>query len=258
MRGARTALVLIVALGVLLTLVPGEAARQIDLARMLEAPSWAAPCGYDDLGRSLAARIAAGARVALFVAATVVAVTAIVGTFLGVVAGWYGGWLDLLIVRVIDIVMAFPGLLLAIALAGVLGPGLDNVIFALSVVGWVGFARLARVQTQALRQRDHVLVSRALGRGTSHILRCHVLPLIAGPLLVEATFAAAGAIVAEAGLSFLGLGLQPPAPSWGNLIRDGMRYVLIAPHAVVMPCLALGSLVLAIHLLGTGLRDRAR
>lgn len=258
MRGSRIALVLAVALGVLLTLVPGEAARHIDLARMLEAPSWAAPCGYDDLGRSLAARIAAGARVALVVAVIVVAVTAVLGTALGVVAGWYGGWIDLLIVRIVDIVMAFPGLLLAIALAGVLGPGLDNVIVALSAVGWVGFARLARVQTQALRQRDHVLVSQALGRGTPHILWRHVLPLIAGPLRVEATFAAAAAIVAEAGLSFLGLGLQPPAPSWGNLIRDGMRYVLIAPHAVVMPCLALGSLVLAIHLYGDGLRERIR
>jgi len=234
----------------------GEAARTVDLGRMLEPPSWSAPLGYDDLGRPLAFRIAIGAQIALFVAGAVVSLTAVLGTIVGVIAGWCGGWVDLVIVRVIDVFMAFPGILLAIALAGVLGPGIDNVIMALTAVGWVGFARLARAQTLSVRRRDHVLVAGALGTSLPRILWLHILPLIIGPLIVEATFALAAVIVAEAGLSFLGLGVQPPDPSWGGLIRDGTRYLLIAPHVVIVPGLALMALVIALNLAGDRLRDR--
>lgn len=234
----------------------GEAARTVDLARILEPPSWSAPLGCDDLGRPLAQRIVIGAQLAVFVAGVVVGLSAVLGTAIGVIAGWWGGWVDLVIVRVIDVFMAFPGILLAIALAGVLGPGIDNVIVALTTVGWVGFARLARAQTSSVRRRDHVLVAGALGTSLPRTLRLHILPLIIGPLIVEATFALAAVIVAEAGLSFLGLGVQPPDPSWGGLIRDGTRYLLIAPHVVVMPGLALMTLVLAINLAGDRLRDR--
>lgn len=231
-------------------------AQRIDLAHLFVPPGPGAWLGTDELGRSLAARVVVGARVSLLVALVAVACTALVGVTIGVTAGWRGGWFDLLLMRVVDIVQAFPGILLAIALAGVLGPGIGNVIVALVAVGWVGFARLARAQTLAVRKRDHVLVAHALGTPPLRILRWHVLPLIAAPLVVEGTFALAGAVVAEAGLSFLGLGVQPPTPSWGSMIRDGVRYLLIAPHVVVVPALALLSMVLAVNILGDRLRER--
>ncbi|MGD9603474.1 MAG: ABC transporter permease, partial [Gammaproteobacteria bacterium] len=165
-------------------------------------------------------------------------------------------WFDAAIARVMDLFMAFPGLLLAIALAGLLGPGLANVAIALAVVGWVGFARLARAQTAALKARDHVLVARALGTPTWRILGVHVLPLLAGPLVVEATFAFAATIAAEAGLSFLGLGAQPPTPTWGNMLREATHFLLIAPHMLLGPGVAIVSLVMAVQAAGERLRVR--
>jgi peptide/nickel transport system permease protein len=232
------------------------AADVVSLPGILAPPGSGALLGRDDLGRSVLARLAAGARISLEVALVVVAVTALFGTLLGLLAGWCGGLVDALLLRLTDVFLAFPGILLAIALAGVLGPGIANVMTALSVVGWVGFARLARAQTLSVKQRDHVAVAHALGVAPPRIVLRHVLPLIAGPLIVEASFACAAVIVAEAGLSFLGLGVQAPTPSWGSMIRDGARYLLVAPHLVLVPGLALASLVVAINLLGDGLRDR--
>lgn len=232
------------------------AADQISLPGILAVPGAGAWLGRDDLGRSVLARLAAGASVSLEVALVVVGVSTLFGTALGLVAAWFGGLTDALLLRLTDIFLAFPGILLAIALAGVLGPGISNVMLALSVVGWVGFARLARAQTLGVRQRDHVQVAEAFGVTPLRIVLRHVLPLIAGPLIVEASFACASVIVAEAGLSFLGLGVQAPTPSWGSMIRDGARYLLVAPHLVLMPGLALASLVVAINLLGDRLRDR--
>jgi peptide/nickel transport system permease protein len=137
-----------------------------------------------------------------------------------------------------------------------MGPGLDNLVVALAAVGWVGYARLARAQTLSLRRREHVLAAQALGAGTLRILRLHLLPLMAGPLIIEATFGLAGAVLAEAGLSFLGIGVQPPAASWGSMIREGVRYMLVAPHLVIVPGLALSAVVLATNLVGDWLRDR--
>ena len=157
---------------------------------------------------------------------------------------------SLITARLIDIFLAFPGILLAIALAGILGPGLDNVIVALAAVGWVGFARLARAQTLSLKQYDHVVISGALGTPPRIVLIRHIFPLLVQPLIVEMTFGIAGVIVAEAALSFLGIGIQPPAASWGSMIKEGTRYMLIAPHLVIMPSLALVSVVIALNLLG--------
>ncbi|MGE0482850.1 MAG: ABC transporter permease [Gammaproteobacteria bacterium] len=257
-RATRFALAILAGWTLALLLAPTgqEAVTRIDLARLFEVPGPTAWMGTDDLGRSLGWRVVAGARVSLLVAVVVVAVTAVIGIAVGVAAGWLGGAVDLVLARIVDVFLAFPGILLAIALAGVLGPGIGNVVIALSVVGWVGFARLARAQTLAMREREHVAVARALGTPVPVILRRHILPLIAGPLVVEGTFALAAVIIAEAGLSFLGLGVQPPAPSWGSLIRDGTRYMLFAPHLVVMPGLALFSVVVAINVLGERLRDR--
>ena len=156
---------------------------------------------------------------------------------------------------IIDIFIAFPGILLAIALSGLLGPGLSNVIIALSLVGWVGFARLARAQTMTVKNRDHVIAASALGSSSLTIMIKHILPLIMAPLIVEATFAVAGIVIAEASLSFLGLGIQPPESSWGSMIRDGTRYMMVAPHMVIIPAITISVVVLSVNLLGDRLRD---
>lgn len=219
-------------------------------------PALGSALGHDDLGRPVLDRLLMGARTSFVVGVGVVALSALVGTLIGAVAGYAGGWVDLLLVRLVDVFLAFPGILLAIALAGVLGPGVDNVIVALAVVGWVGYARLARAQVLSLKRRDHVTAARALGAGPGRILRRHLLPLVLAPLVVEATFGVAASVVAEAGLSFLGLGVQPPDASWGGMIRDGVGYMLVAPHLVLAPGLAIVLVVLSVNLLGDALRDR--
>lgn len=231
-------------------------ANRIDLQRILQGPGATGLLGFDDLGRPILERLLAGARTSFLVAFGVVSITAVVGTGLGLLAGYRGGWLDLLLVRLIEIFLAFPGILLAIALAGVMGPGLENLVIALAVVGWVGYARLARAQAMALKQREHVMAAVALGSGQAVILWRHLLPLMAAPLIVEATFGVAGMVIAEAGLSFLGLGIQPPSASWGSMIRDGAGYLLMAPHMVLAPGLAILLVVFSLNLLGDRLRDR--
>ncbi len=182
--------------------------------------------------------------------------SALFGTLVGAAAGYFGGCWDRLLVLVVDVFMAFPGILLAIALAGLLGPGIGNLVIALSLVGWVGYARLARAQVLSVKRRDHVLAARALGTRPWVILRRHLLPLVSAPLLVEATFGIAAVVIAESGLSFLGLGVQAPQASWGSMIRDGVRYMLVAPHLVLAPGIALFMVVLSVNLLGDRLRDR--
>ncbi|MBK5939189.1 ABC transporter permease [Halochromatium roseum] len=232
------------------------APNQIDLPQILEGPTLLQPLGTDDLGRPVLDRLIVGSRTSFLVAIGVVALSLVVGVAVGGIAGYVGGWLDLVTVRLIDVFLAFPGILLAIALAAVLGPGLGNLIIALSAVGWVGFARLTRAQILSLRGRDHVLAARALAVPPQLILIRHLLPLAAAPLVVEATFGIASVVVAEAGLSFLGLGIQPPAASWGSMIRDGVAYMLVSPHLVLAPGLALLLVVLAVNLAGDDLRDR--
>jgi peptide/nickel transport system permease protein len=227
----------------------------IELARILAGPGSDAWLGYDDLGRPILDRLVIGARTSFLVAFWVVLVSAVLGTLVGTVAGYLGGAVDRVIVHVIDVFLAFPGILLAIALAGILGPGIDNVVIALASVGWVGYARLSRAQVLSLKHREHVVAAVALGAGRVRIVAYHLLPLLGAPLIVEATFGIAGAVIAEAGLSFLGLGVQPPAASWGSMIRDGVRYMLVAPHAVIAPGAALMLVVLSVNLLGDRLRD---
>ncbi|NEV63609.1 ABC transporter permease [Thiorhodococcus minor] len=234
----------------------GLAPTRVDLTAILATPGELSLLGNDDLGRPVLDRLLAGARTSLVVGCGVVAVSAVLGTLIGGAGALAGGWADTAISRAIDLFMAFPGILLAIALAGVMGPGVDNVILALTAVGWVGYARLARAQVLSLVGRDHVTAARALGRGGPAILLRHLLPLALAPLLVEATFGIASAVVAEAGLSFLGLGVQPPEASWGSMIRDGVAYLLVAPHLVIVPGAAIFSVVLSVNLLGDALRDR--
>lgn len=229
---------------------------RVDLPGILAPPGPQSVLGNDDLGRPVLDRLAAGARTSFVVGVGVVALSALLGTSVGGIAGFAGGWTDLVLVRLIDVFLAFPGILLAIALAGILGPGVDNVIIALAAVGWVGYARLVRAQVLSLRERDHVAAARALGARGPRVLFRHLLPLALAPLVVEATFGVAAAVVAEAGLSFLGLGVQPPAASWGTMIRDGAAYMLVAPHLMLAPGAAILLVVLSVNLLGDRLRDR--
>lgn len=229
--------------------------NQIDLTQILKTPGLSGIFGFDDLGRPVASRLIVGAKTSLVVALSVVIISVCLGTFIGIIAAWFGGWWDKCIVMLIDIFMAFPGLLLAIALAGILGPGLSNTIIALAVVGWVGFARLARAQTLTIKNREHIQAAQALGSRTGNILSRHVLPLLLAPLVVQASFEIAGAVIAEATLSFLGLGVQAPHASWGNMIRDGVSYMLVAPHMVLAPGLAVFLLVFSLNYLGDTLRD---
>jgi len=243
--------IIIAILGQVLTLD----ADQIELARILQGPDLMHWFGYDDLGRSVLDRLLKGAATSCLVACSVVLISVCMGSLIGTLSAYVGGWLDLVIVRVIDIFLAFPGILLAIALAGIMGPGIDNVVIALASVGWVGFARLARAQTLSMKHREHVVAAIALGTGTFRIISRHLIPLISAPLIIEATFGVASVVIAEAGLSFLGLGVQAPESSWGSMIRDGARYMLVAPHLVMIPGTALVLVVLSVNILGDRLRD---
>jgi len=227
----------------------------IDLTNILSGPGSDAWLGYDDLGRPMGDRLIIGARTSFMVAISVVLLALAIGTTLGTFTAFIGGWVDHVMVRIIDVFLAFPGILLAIALAGLMGPSINNVVIALASVGWVGYARLARAQVLTFKTRDHVVAAQALGAQPMRIIVWHLVPLISAPLIVEASFGIAGVVIAEAGLSFLGLGVQPPAASWGSMIRDGARYMLVAPHMVVAPGIALMIVVLAVNLLGDWLRD---
>ena len=233
---------------------PFDPARP-ELAENLRGPSLRHPCGQDRLGRDVLSRILHGARVSLVVGISTVAVSLSIGVAVGLLCGFAGGWVDEVTMRVVDVLLAFPGILLAIALSAVLGPSLGNVILALSVIGWTGYARLVRAETLSIRERLHVESAVALGAGGLRIVALHVLPLLAGPLAVQATFGFAGAIVAEASLSFLGLGTQPPTPSWGSMLNEGRSFLLVAPHVALFPGLAVFLTVLGINFLGDGLRD---
>lgn len=250
----------IVALAVALALFgpvlsPYDASTQ-ELARRLEGPTLQHPFGLDELGRDILTRIAAGARISLLVGLAVVSVSSFFGMLFGSIAGYFGGRIDDVISRVIDVLMAFPGILLAIALVAVLGPSLLNVVLALSVIGWVGYARLVRGQALRAREFEFVQAARALGAGSPRIVLRHVLPTALPAVVVQATLGMAGAIIAEASLSFLGLGVQPPTPSWGTMLDAGRAHLFDAPHLTLFPGVAIALLVLGFNFLGDGLRDR--
>lgn len=226
-----------------------------ELALRLTGPSRMHPFGLDELGRDILARVVAGSRISFLVGITVVSVSASVGTLLGAMAGYFGGALDDGISRVMDVLLAFPGLLLAIALVAVLGPSLGNVLFALTVIGWVGYARLVRGQVLRAREFEYVQAARALGAGTRRVLWRHVIPTAIPAVVVQATLGMAGAIIGEAALSFLGLGVQPPTPSWGTMLNGGRAHLLDAPHLTIFPGVAIALLVLGFNFVGDGLRD---
>ncbi|HEY7218915.1 MAG TPA: nickel transporter permease [Candidatus Binatia bacterium] len=227
-----------------------------NLDRDLIAGSRDHPLGTDKLGRDILSRIIYGGRVSLLVGIATVTLSLAIGTVIGSCAGYFGGWVDQLFMRLVDILMAFPGILLAIAFTAVLGPGLDHVVIALCVIGWTGYARLVRGEILSLREQEFVQAARALGGRPSRIIARHLLPSLLPPLLIQATFGLAAAIVAEGSLSFLGLGVEPPTPSWGAMLNDGRQFLLVAPHLTTYPGLALMITVLALNLVGDALQDR--
>ncbi len=225
------------------------------LEKGLQTPTLEHPFGRDKLGRDILSRVIYGSRISLKVGLITVTISLSIGLSLGALSGYCGGLVDEALMRLVDIFLAFPGLLLAIALMAVLGPGLDNVIFALSLLGWVGYARLVRGQILALKGKEFVLAAEAQGAGKLRIICRHLLPNLAGPVAVQASFGLAGVTLAEAGLSFLGLGVQPPLPSWGSMLSEGRQFLLVAPHLSIFPGLAIALLVLGFNILGDGLRD---
>jgi len=229
---------------------------QLDLTGRLMGPSWAHWFGTDELGRDILSRTLFGARISLIVAVSVVGISLVVGLIAGGLAGFYGGWTDTVVnVYVTNAFMALPGILLAIAFVAFMGPGLGNVILALAISGWVGYARLVRAQVMAVKEKEFVEAARALGASDLRIMGRHVLPSILQPLIVQAAIGMAGAVLAEATLSFLGLGIPPPAASWGSMLNDARSHLFDSPHLVFFPAMAVMLCVLSFNFIGDALRD---
>ena len=228
----------------------------IDLNHRLMAPSASHWLGADELGRDILSRILYGARLSLSIAVSVVACSLGLGIVFGGIAGYCGGVIDTVInTFAMNAFMAMPGILLAIAFVAFLGPGMINLILALSIGGWVGYARLVRAQVLAVREREFVEAARALGASNLRIFLLHILPNIVQPLIVQSAIGMAGAVLAEATLSFLGLGVPPPTASWGSMLDEARSHLFDAPHLVIFPALAVVLCVLCFNFLGDALRD---
>jgi peptide/nickel transport system permease protein len=237
-------------------LAPGDPIKNSLLDR-LTPPTWGGehPLGTDTLGRDVASRLLHGARVSLLVGFSAVLLAGVSGVVLGLVSGWYRGWLDDVLMRLGDVQLAFPVLVLAVAVLAVLGASVVNLILVLGVTGWITYARIVRGEVLTLRERDFVAAARALGADDAWILRRHLLPNVLPPITVVATFSVARTIIAEASLSFLGLGIPAPAPSWGSMLDEGRNYITTGWWLALFPGLAILLLVLGINLVGDWLRD---
>ncbi len=254
LAGFGTLLLLVVVASSATLLAPHPVGTQ-DLSHRFAPPSVLHPLGLDELGRDILSRLIFGARISLILSFTVVVVSGGVGLMIGSFAGLFGGWVDDLVMRTIDVLLSFPGILLAISLVAVLGPSLGNLVLALCLIGWVAYARLARAQILKVKEMDYILSARATGARADRILFRHLLPNIAGPLVIQATVGMAGVILSEAGLSFLGLGLPPPSPSWGSMLRSGSQHLFDAPHLILYPGVAIMLAVLSFNFVGDSLRD---
>jgi peptide/nickel transport system permease protein len=228
----------------------------IDLPARLMAPSSAHWCGTDELGRDILSRLIYGSRISMLVGSCVVGISLALGLIIGSIAGYYGGRIDLFVnVVLMNAFLSFPGILLAIAFVAFRGPGIFNLVLALSLGGWVGYARLVRGQVLAAREREYVEAARALGASDLRVIVHHILPNIVQPVVVQSAIGMAGAILAEATMSFLGLGVPPPTASWGAMLNDGRAHLFDAPHLVIFPALAVMLAVLSFNFIGDALRD---
>jgi peptide/nickel transport system permease protein len=252
--GLAIILLLVIVAAIAPVFVPHHPYEQ-DLEKAFLPPSLEYPFGTDDFGRCIFSRIIFGTRISLAIGVVVTAISAVTGIILGMLAGFYSGIVDEVIMRIVDIFLAFPGLILALVIAGLLGPGTFNVLFALSLVGWMGYARVVRGVVLAEKEKNFVETARALGAGSLYIMYRHLLPNVLAPVIVMATLGIGQAILAAAGLSFLGLGAQPPVPVWGSMLNDGKMYLQTAPHLTIFPGLAIMITVLSFNFLGDGLRD---
>jgi peptide/nickel transport system permease protein len=226
-----------------------------NLADRLHPPSREYPLGTDQLGRDILSRLMVGARISLSIGVVVVSISLMIGTAVGVVSGYLGGWVDEALMRIVDIVLAFPGLLLALVVAGILGPSLTNIMIALAVVGWTQYARIVRGSVLSVKQRDFVAAAKLTGVSEPKLVSTHVVPNVIGPVVILATLDMAYVILATAGLSFLGLGAQPPTPEWGTMLSAGRQHLLTAWWIANVPGVAIMVAVLAFNILGDSLRD---
>jgi peptide/nickel transport system permease protein len=253
--GFIAALILLVSALLAPWIAPANPAAQ-NLPARLESPSRAHWMGTDELGRDILSRVLYGARISLVVSVCVVSGCGLIGLTMGMLAGYAGGWFDRFInLLLINAFLSFPGILLAIAFAAFLGPGIGKVILALVITGWAGYARLARAQVLKVKELEFILAARSLGASHLRLMVRHLLPNILQPVLIQATIGMAGAILAESTLSFLGLGVLAPIPSWGAMLNDARGHLFDAPHMVVFPALAVMTAVLAFNLLGDAWRD---
>jgi peptide/nickel transport system permease protein len=237
-------------------LIAPQNPSNIDLPSRLQPPSGAHWFGTDELGRDIFSRVIYGARISMLVGGSVVAGSLLLGLVLGSIAGYYGGLADKFFnVIVMNAFLSFPGILLAIAFVAFLGPGIFNLILALCIGGWVGYARLVRAQVLAVKEKEFVEAARALGASDWRIVTRHILPNIIQPVIVQAAIGMAGAVLAEATMSFLGLGVPPPTASWGSMLNDGRAHLFDAPHLVLFPALAVMLAVLSFNFIGDALRD---
>jgi peptide/nickel transport system permease protein len=228
----------------------------IDLPSRLQSPSFSHWCGTDELGRDICSRLIYGARISMIVGSSVVAGSLALGLIVGSIAGYYGGRIDRFVnIVLMNAFLSFPGILLAIAFVAFRGPGIFNLVFALCLGGWVGYARLVRAQVLAVREREYVEAARALGASDLRVITRHILPNIIQPVIVQAAIGMAGAILAEATMSFLGLGVPPPTPSWGSMLNDSRAHLFDSPHLVLFPALAVMLAVLSFNFIGDALRD---
>src|SRR5262245_13846436 len=228
----------------------------IDLPNRLEPPTRAHWCGTDELGRDICSRLMYGSRISMFVGSSVVLFSLLIGLVIGSLAGYYGGRIDQFVnIVLMNAFLSFPGILLAIAFVAFRGPGIFNLVLALSLGGWVGYARLVRAQVLAAREREFVEAARALGASDFRVIVRHILPNIIQPVVVQSAIGMAGAILAEGTMSFLGLGVPPPTASWGAMLSDARAYLFGAPHLVLFPALAVMLAVLSFNFIGDAMRD---
>ncbi|MGH9176274.1 MAG: ABC transporter permease [Vicinamibacterales bacterium] len=243
----------------ILAIVPGlfepYGYTDIDLAARAESPSWEHPLGYDGVGRDLLSRLIRGTRVAFLVGMSATAIALTIGVTVGATAGYFGGWVDSVLSRIVDSLMAFPLIVLLITLAAVVGPGIKTTVFVIGLTVWAQYARVVRAEVLSVRERDYVISARSAGASDPRIIFRLILPNVLVPVIVLASLAVGGIIILEAALSFLGLGVQPPTPSWGGMLAEARPFITTYPHMPIVPGVMIFLTVIAFNLLGDGLRD---